>query len=88
MFFDDRVGQWFDAIVNKELGGRDNAITIRDNLVRCLDKLRVSTIEEYEAWRVEQGWIPVGSSRLGDKGKLNETPVSYTHLTLPTIYSV
>lgn len=73
VFFDDRIGQWFEAIQNPELGGLENAKTIKSNLVRCLDKLRNSTLEEYEAWRVEQGWVPMGVSRLGSKGKLNET---------------
>lgn len=74
IFFDDRVGQWFEAIGNKALGGMENAVLIRDNLIRCAAKLRVSTIEEYEAWRLEQGWLPMGRMNMEKgKGSLNET---------------
>ena len=55
LFFDDRVGQWYDAIENTSLGGMINAMNIRDILVECIYQARKLSFEDYCKWQESQG---------------------------------
>ena len=68
----------FEAIEMQTIASGDEAAEIREAAGKT--GLRIHSVMNMDHWR-----FPLSS---GDRDVVNRSAVSYTHLTLPTIYSV
>ena len=83
-----------EAMTWEELESMNNMYKVNGNGggMRVKDIQILHSIEDEMSWRREQGYTDLLPREIEiellEQGKIRERSVSYTHLTLPTIYSV